>query len=116
MTSVPPARPVVLNVDDSAERLRYRTTVLRAVGFDVLEAYTGTSALKIASREHPAMILLDVNLPDLDGFEVCARLKAPDASTREIPVLHVSAALCEDEHWVQGLRAGAEGYRSVPMC
>ena len=115
MTRPPSDRPVVLNVDDSEERLRYRTTVLRGAGFDVLEVYTGSAALKIAEREHPAMILLDVNLPDLDGFEVCARLKAPDASTRDIPVLHVSAALCEDEHWVRGLRAGAESYLREPV-
>jgi two-component system, cell cycle sensor histidine kinase and response regulator CckA len=112
---VPSGRAVVLNVDDSEERLQYRTTVLEAAGFEVLEARTGTAALDLAARQHPSMILLDVNLPDLDGFEVCARLKARGGPTSEIPVLHVSAALCEDEHWVQGLRAGSEGYLREPV-
>jgi two-component system cell cycle sensor histidine kinase/response regulator CckA len=111
----PTTRPVVLNVDDSEERLRYRTMVLRTAGFDVFEAHTGTSALDLASRRHPSLILLDVHLPDIDGFEVCAQLKARGATTRDIPVLHVSAALCEDEHWVQGLRAGSEGYLREPV-
>ncbi len=105
---------LILNVDDSEERLRYRSTVLRDVGFDVLEACTGTEALAVAARTRPALILLDVHLPDFDGFEVCARLKAMP-STRDIPVLHVSAALCEDEHWVRGLRAGAEAYLREPL-
>ncbi len=108
-------RAVVLNVDDNEERLQFRTIVLRAAGFDVVEARTGTEALQHAAREHPSVILLDVNLPDIDGFEVCTRLKAGEAPTRGIPVLHVSAALCEDEHWVRGLRAGAEGYLREPL-
>ena len=108
-------RAVVLNVDDSEERLQFRTMVLRAAGFDVLEARTGTEALTRASLERPSVILLDVNLPDIDGFEVCARLKARESPTRGIPVLHVSAALCEDEHWVRGLRTGAEGYLREPL-
>jgi two-component system, cell cycle sensor histidine kinase and response regulator CckA len=108
-------RAVVLNVDDSEERLRYRTTVLRAAGFDVLEARTGAAALDVVEQEHPSVILLDVNLPDMNGFEVCARLKARGASTSQIPVLHVSAALCEDQHWVLGLRVGAEGYLREPV-
>jgi two-component system, cell cycle sensor histidine kinase and response regulator CckA len=105
----------VLNVDDNEERLRYRTTVLEAAGFDVLEAHTGTAALQLAAQRRPSLILLDVNLPDVDGFEVCTRLKARGAPTHEIPVLHVSAAMCDDEHWVQGLRVGSEGYLREPV-
>jgi PAS domain S-box-containing protein len=110
----PTGDTLILNVDDSEERLRYRSTVLRDVGFDVLEARTGTEALAAAAHARPALILLDVHLPDFDGFEVCTRLKAMP-STRDIPVLHVSAALCEDEHWVRGLRAGAEAYLREPL-
>jgi two-component system, cell cycle sensor histidine kinase and response regulator CckA len=106
--------PVVLNVDDSDDRLRYRTLVLRDAGFEVLEARTGAQALDVATRALPALVLLDVHLPDLDGFEVCARLKA-QSRTRAIPVLHVSAALRDEEHWVRGLRAGADGYLREPL-
>jgi PAS domain S-box-containing protein len=105
---------VVLNVDDSDERLRFRTMVLEDAGFDVLEARTGTQALTIASDAQPSLVLLDVLLPDVDGLEVCRRLKA-DPATRRIPVLHVSAAFRDEEHWVQGLRVGSDGYLREPI-
>jgi signal transduction histidine kinase len=107
-------RPTVLNVDDSEERLRYRTAVLRAEGFEVLEARNGTQALAIALRTRPSLVLLDVNLPDLDGFDVCARLRA-ERITSAIPVLHVSAAMREDEHWIRALRSGSAGYLREPV-
>src|SRR5258708_34144227 len=88
----PTGDTLILNVDDSEERLRYRSTVLRDVGFDVLEACTGTEALAAAARTRPALILLDVHLPAFDGFEVCAR-PTPRPSPRDIPGLPVAGAL-----------------------
>src|SRR5688500_12116529 len=81
---------LVLNVDDY-EAGRYATSrVLRQAGFDVAEAATGTDALRLVVSEHPDLVLLDVNLPDVDGFEVCRQIKThPDTST--IPVLYLSA-------------------------
>jgi PAS domain S-box-containing protein len=104
----------VLNVDDSDERLLFRTTVLKASDFDVLEARTGTQALQMAAERQPALVLLDVKLPDLDGIEVCRRLKA-DPATEAIPVLHVSAAFPDDEHRLKGLQVGAESYLAEPV-
>jgi two-component system cell cycle sensor histidine kinase/response regulator CckA len=105
---------VVLNVDDNDERLHYRTAVLEDAGFDVIEARTGSQALTLASNAQPSLVLLDVMLPDVDGFDVCRRLKA-DPATWEIPVLHVSAT-CQDEgHWVEGLRVGSDGYLREPV-
>ena len=106
--------PVVLNVDDSDERLRYRSTVLEESDFAVVEARTGTEALRLARERHPALVLLDVHLPDLDGFEVCRRLKA-DPLTESIPVLHVSAEYPDDAHEVEGLRGGADSYLREPV-
>jgi PAS domain S-box-containing protein len=111
---IPARSAVVLNVDDSDERLRFRTTVLKASHFDVLEARTGTQALQMAAERQPSLVLLDVKLPDVDGIEVCRRLKA-DPVTEAIPVLHVSAAFPDDEHRVKGLRVGAESYLSEPV-
>src|SRR6185295_16146863 len=105
---------VVLNVDDSDERLHYRTAVLEDAGFGVIEARTGAQALAIASDAHPSLVLLDVMLPDVDGLEVCRRLKA-DPATRTIPVLHVSAAFQDEQHWVEGLRVGSDGYLREPV-
>ena len=82
-------RVLVLNVDDY-EAGRYATSrVLRQAGFDVLEAASGEEALSETRDHHPDLVLLDVNLPDVDGFEVCRRLKEA-ASTSGIPVLYLS--------------------------
>jgi two-component system cell cycle sensor histidine kinase/response regulator CckA len=109
-----PRSSVVLNVDDSDERLLFRTTVLKASHFDVLEARTGTQALQMAAERQPSLVLLDVKLPDVDGIEVCRRLKA-DPATEAIPVLHVSAAFPDDEHRVKALQVGAESYLAEPV-
>ena len=105
---------VVLNVDDSDERLHFKTAVLEEAGFGVIEARTGTQALALAFDAQPSLVLLDVMLPDVDGLEVCRRLKA-DPITRAIPVLHVSAAFHDEEHWVEGLRVGSDGYLREPV-
>ncbi len=107
-------RVLVLNVDDY-EAGRYATSrVLRQAGFDVQEAATGTDALRMVTSEHPDLVLLDVNLPDVDGFEVCRQIKTdPDTST--IPVLYLSAAYRTAEHRVQGLDLGADGYLTQPV-
>jgi PAS domain S-box-containing protein len=106
-------RVVILNVDDY-EAGRYATSrVLRQAGYDVIEAATGAEALEKAST-HPDLVVLDVNLPDLDGFEVCRRLKEAPA-TSAIPVLYLSAAYRGPEHRVQGLDIGADGYLTQPV-
>ncbi|HEU4885068.1 MAG TPA: response regulator [Longimicrobium sp.] len=105
---------LVLNVDDY-EAGRYATSrVLRQAGFEVVDAATGEEALRLVRSEEPDLVLLDVNLPDLDGFEVCRRIKtAPETST--IPVLYLSAAYRTPEHRVQGLDLGADGYLTQPV-
>jgi PAS domain S-box-containing protein len=105
---------LVLNVDDY-EAGRYATSrVLRQAGFEVREAATGTDALRLVESEHPDLVLLDVNLPDVDGFEVCRQIKTrPDTSG--IPVLYLSAAYRAAEHRVQGLDLGADGYLTQPV-
>ena len=104
----------VLNVDDH-EGARYaRTRVLKAAGFEVLEAGTGADALALARSQRPSVILLDINLPDMSGFEVCQRLKA-DTATAAIPVLHTSASFTEPAARAAGLDGGAEGYLVEPV-
>jgi len=69
-----PKRGRILNVDDN-EAGRYTTTkILKKAGFDVIEAANGTDALTLAATRLPDLVLIDVNLPDISGFEVCKRL------------------------------------------
>src|SRR5437867_5995851 len=84
----PDRAPTILTVDDSPQVREVITEILRCAGFEVREAATGADALRGAA-EHPDLIILDIQLPDIDGFEVCRRLKA-DPATATIPVLHLS--------------------------
>ena len=104
---------LVLSVDDN-EASRYAIgRTLRQAGFRVIEAGTGMEALARARDNTPDLILLDVKLPDIDGFEVSRRLKA-DAVTASIPVLQITATYSSTEHWAQALNAGADGYLTHP--
>jgi PAS domain S-box-containing protein len=104
----------VLNVNDDEARRYLLGRVLRDGGFDVVEAATGAAALELASSARPDAILLDVKLPDLDGFEVCRRVKA-DPATAAIPVVMFSAILVEPMYRVHGLESGADGYLTDPL-
>ena len=106
--------PRILVVDDNAP-LRYALArTLRQHGFDVLEAATGEDALKVASAERPDLVLLDVNLPDIHGFDVARSLKSGDR-TKNIPILQISASFVQREHRTAGLEAGADAYLVEPV-
>jgi PAS domain S-box-containing protein len=104
----------ILHVDDN-EANRYAVNrMLRRVGFNVIEAATGEAALELVDQAKPDLIILDVKLPDLNGFEVCRRIKANPA-TAFIPVLHLSASFVESRDKAQGLDSGADGYLAQPV-
>jgi len=108
------SKPIILNVDDYAPGRYARTQLLRSWGFEVKEAGTGAEALRLATLEHPALVILDVQLPDMDGFEVCRLLKRHhDGMT--VPVLHVSATFTSGAHQALGLDGGADGYLVEPV-
>lgn len=104
----------ILNVDDYAPGLYARSKVLRQAGFEVLEASTGTQTLKLASEHRPAVVLLDVNLPDMHGFEVCRRIRT-DPALSATTILHISASSVQEENMVRGLNTGADGYLVEPL-
>ena len=107
------ALATIVVVDDNPAT-RYTTSrVLRKEGFEVLEAATGADALELAERR-PDLIVLDVELPDMDGFEVCRQLRRRRATART-PVLHVSAVYMRDRDKVEGVDSGADGYMTHPV-
>jgi signal transduction histidine kinase len=108
------SKPTILNVDDYAPARYARTQLLRAWGFEVKEAGTGAEALRLAALEQPALVILDVQLPDMDGFEVCRRLKR-DQDGATLPILHVSATFTSGTHQALGLDGGADGYLVEPV-
>lgn len=104
----------VLHVEDSATtRLQVRTMLERA-GIEVVSAATGGEGLRRASEDEPDVVLLDVQLPDMDGFEVCRRLKSrPD--TALVPVAHLSETFNTTGDRVRGIENGADWYLTQPV-
>ena len=103
----------VLLADDDPALRRLIGTTLGDEDFDLLQAVDGDEALDIARRRHPALVLLDVSMPKLDGFEVCRRLKA-DPSTADIKIVMLTASGSEGDRQ-QGRQAGADDYFSKPF-
>ena len=107
-TQAPPAR--ILVVDDEATLLRTLEYNLRREGYDVLKASRGDDGLKLARRERPDLIILDVMLPGLDGFEICRVLRGESA----VPILMLTAR-GEEVDRVVGLEIGADDYLAKPF-
>jgi DNA-binding response OmpR family regulator len=103
----------ILAVDDEPHILKLVAFSLKAGGFEVIEANDGLSAIEIAQAEQPDLILLDVMMPVLDGFEACRRLKQ-DPATSEIPVVMLTAKTQLSEQKA-GLDSGALGYICKPF-
>lgn len=101
---------IVDDAEDTVELLRKR---FRAEGYDTAEAYDGVQALQKVTEYNPDLVVLDVMMPKMDGYEVCQRLKA-DENTKYIPVLMLTAK-GEIEHKVRGLDIGADDYMSKPF-
>ncbi len=103
----------ILVVDDIEANVRLLEAKLSAEYYQVLTAYDGPTALAMAAAERPDIILLDVMMPGMDGFEVCRRLK-DDALTRHIPVVMVTALDGRNDR-VTGLEAGADEFLTKPI-
>ncbi len=110
---MPAESATLLFVDDDDANRRLLSWIFRNEGFRVLEAGSGAEALRL-SEEKPDLVVLDVNLPDLNGFEVCRLLKARPA-TASTPVLHVSAVYVNSGDRSEGLESGADGYLVKPV-
>ena len=105
--------PLVLIVDDNDRNLRLARDVLRAGGFETLEAAGGTEAIALALEHLPDVILMDLRLPDIDGVEVARKL-AGEPRTASIPVVALSSLpLAGGDDWLQA--AGFAGYVEKPI-
>ena len=105
----------ILIVDDNPVVLLNCTALFRAAGFVVEEARTGVEALQLARQTRPDLILLDVMLPDLNGVDLCRRMKA-DPELKSLFVVLLSASQISSGNQVSGLDAGADGYIARPIA
>jgi PAS domain S-box-containing protein len=103
---------LILVIDDNPENLLLLATQLGMEGYRIVQAKNGAEGIKAAQNRQPDLILLDVMMPDMSGFEVCTRLKA-DPQTAGIPVIMVTA-LREVEYRIRGIEAGADEFLSRP--
>jgi two-component system KDP operon response regulator KdpE len=100
----------ILVVDDEAAILATMAPLLRARGYDVLTSTSGRAALDAVSRQAPDLVVLDLGLPDLDGIDVCRRIRAET----ELPIIVLSARTAESDK-VAALDAGADDYVTKPF-
>lgn len=102
----------ILIIDDDLENLSVLTDMLTG-NFEPLTASSGRDGIRIAVSEQPDVVLLDVNMPEMDGFEVCKRLRE-QPSTRQIPIIMLTTASALDSR-VKGLDLGADDYVTKPF-
>jgi signal transduction histidine kinase len=114
MIEANPADSLILNVDDYLPGRYARTRLLQGAGYQVIEAGTGKETLQILAEKKPSLILLDVNLPDASGFDVCKKIRS-DPQGDTITILHISASSVLTQHQVSGLESGADGYLVEPV-
>ena len=103
----------ILVVDDLLPNIRLLQAKLEKEYYTVSTAESGSEALEMMKMELPDLILLDVMMPEMDGFEVCRRLKS-NVKTADIPVVMVTA-LSDVEDRVEGLNAGADDFITKPI-
>jgi diguanylate cyclase (GGDEF)-like protein len=107
-------KPKILSVDDSPANLLSVRKLLSKFDVEIIEATCGNEALAATLDHEFALILLDVSMPDMSGFEV-ARLLSIDEAGREIPIIFVSATYADEIHRLQGYHTGAVDYMTKPL-
>ncbi len=106
-------KSLVLAVDDEPQNLRFLGKLVSDSGYDLAMAENGSQALNFARKDAPDLILLDIMMPDMDGYEVCEQLKN-DVATRHIPVIFLTAKTAADDV-VKGFEAGGVDYVTKPF-
>ena len=105
---------IIINVDDNEPARYAKTRILSRAGFTVHDAANGCDAIALVNRYHPDLILLDVNLPDVNGIEVCRRIKSSPAGA-SVLVLQISASSTTAPHATAALNSGADTYLAEPV-
>ena len=108
---MPKKKALILVVDDDIRMLRMMKRMLELEDFEVLTANCGEAALKVFDKDNPALVLLDIMMPDMDGYDVCRRIR----EFSQVPIIMVTAR-GEDKEKVVGLNIGADDYVTKPFA
>jgi two-component system cell cycle response regulator DivK len=103
----------ILIVEDNEDNLMVYRTILEHVGYDVIEARDGEEGIARAREKHPDLILMDISIPRIDGWEATRRLKENE-ETRDIPIIALTAHALEEDR-EKALRVGCDGYLAKPV-
>jgi two-component system, cell cycle response regulator DivK len=106
-------RERILYIEDNTDNRLLIRRVLQAEGYEIIEAADGRSGLQQAAEAHPDLILMDINLPEIDGYELTARLKQVSSLNR-IPIIAVTANVMKGDR-EKTLAAGCDGYIQKPI-
>jgi two-component system KDP operon response regulator KdpE len=101
----------ILVIDDSPDMLKVLTLLLSENGYDVFTALNGQIGLRLVNDHHPDLVILDLSMPGVDGWEVCRQIR----KTMSIPIIILTAAHVTDEDTVRGLELGANDYIIKPF-
>jgi len=104
---------IVLIADDEPHILRSLGFVLARAGYEILEARTGREALEIVEQRRPALVFLDIMMPELDGYEVCRQIKSSPELASTYVIMLTAKGLEDDRR--DGLEAGADEYMTKPF-
>jgi two-component system, cell cycle response regulator DivK len=107
------SRKTVLLVEDNEDNMVVYRTILEHVGFAVIEARDGEEGVSRARAQRPDIILMDISIPKMDGWEATERLKA-DAQTASIPIIALTAHALEEDR-LKAMQAGCDGYLAKPV-
>jgi PAS domain S-box-containing protein len=110
----PPKAPRILNVDDNEIGRYTKSRILKQAGFEVIEAGNGADALRAVKDERPQLVLLDIQLPDMSGFEIARRIKG-EPMTARLPVLHITATGNTEECEIGSQQSGADIFLAQPV-
>jgi len=103
----------ILIVEDEESLLKLESILLTSKGYEVVGATNGQAALDAVKKERPDLVLLDIMLPEIDGFEVCRRIKK-DPDTEQIPVIMLTAKKSRED-MARGEKVGADWYITKPF-
>lgn len=107
-------RPKILHVDDVEPHRYSLTRMLEHAGFEVITASNGSEAIALALHDSPDLVLLDIHLPDINGFEVCKRIKE-NPETSQLMIVHLTATAVDSESAAKSASAGADGFLTEPF-
>lgn len=106
-------QPTILYIEDNRENWMLVRRILEAEGYRVLEATDGPTGIEIAKAEQPALILMDINLPEMDGLDVSTQLRAMEGF-QTVPIVALTANVMKGDR-ERALRAGCSGYIEKPI-